>query len=151
MTTPQSSLSVTAEPNSDRAPRGTIAVLWSKYRNFLLYAVIGVSGVLLDVLTFFLLYNLAHLNPQFANIISTTVGITNNFLWNTFLNFRKRDRLLSRFARFYVVGVVGLGLTAALLWLFATVLGMDANIVKVGSLPVVLVVQYVLNKKWSFR
>lgn len=125
-------------------------VLWAKYRTLVLYAVIGGSGVLLDMVLFFVLFNVADLDHQVSNVISTTVGITNNFIWNSLINFRKSDRLLVRFGRFYLVGISGLLLTALLLWFFSTVLGLDANVVKVGSLPVVVVLQYWLNKRWSF-
>ncbi|MEV6229459.1 GtrA family protein [Saccharopolyspora sp. NPDC003752] len=119
-------------------------------RSLLLYAVIGASGVLLDYLLFLLLFNAAGLHEQLANAISTTAGITNNFVLNTLFNFRKRDRIAVRFLRFYAVGVAGIGLTFVLLQVFSGWLGIDPNLVKAGSLPVVLIFQYSINKKWSF-
>ncbi|MEV0082344.1 GtrA family protein [Saccharopolyspora sp. NPDC050642] len=119
-------------------------------RSLLLYAVIGASGVLLDYLLFLLLFNAAGLHEQLANAISTTAGITNNFVLNTLFNFRKRDRIAVRFLRFYAVGVAGIGLTFVLLQAFSGWLGIDPNLVKAGSLPVVLIFQYTINKKWSF-
>ncbi|MEU5847374.1 GtrA family protein [Saccharopolyspora shandongensis] len=119
-------------------------------RSLLLYAVIGASGVLLDYLLFLLLFNAAGLHEQLANAISTTAGITNNFVLNTLFNFRKRDRIAVRFLRFYAVGVAGIALTFVLLQVFSGWLGIDPNLVKAGSLPVVLIFQYSINKKWSF-
>ncbi|MEU6264240.1 GtrA family protein [Saccharopolyspora shandongensis] len=119
-------------------------------RSLLLYAVIGASGVLLDYLLFLLLFNAAGLHEQVANAISTTAGITNNFVLNTLFNFRKRDRIAVRFLRFYAVGVAGIALTFVLLQVFSGWLGIDPNLVKAGSLPVVLIFQYSINKKWSF-
>ncbi|GAA4611466.1 GtrA family protein [Saccharopolyspora hordei] len=119
-------------------------------RTLLRYAVIGASGVLLDYLLFLLLFNVAGLHEQLANAISTTAGITNNFLLNAWFNFRKRDRLLVRFLRFYAVGLTGIALTFLLLGVFSGWLGVDPNLVKAGSLPAVLLLQYTVNKKWSF-
>ncbi|MBB5154156.1 GtrA family protein [Saccharopolyspora phatthalungensis] len=119
-------------------------------RSLLRYAVIGASGVVLDYLLFVLLFNAIGLHEQLANAISTTAGITNNFVLNTLFNFRKRDRILVRFLRFYAVGVTGIGLTFVLLQGFSGWLGIDPNLVKAGSLPVVLLFQYTINKKWSF-
>lgn len=119
-------------------------------RPLLRYAVIGASGVLLDYLLFLLLFNAIGLHEQVANTISTTAGITNNFVLNALFNFRKRDRILVRFLRFYVIGVAGIGLTFVLLQVFSGRLGIDPNLVKAGSLPVVLIFQYTINKKWSF-
>ncbi|MCW2683593.1 MAG: dolichyl-phosphate beta-D-mannosyltransferase [Blastococcus sp.] len=124
--------------------------LWQRYRNFFLYQLIGVSGVLLDLLLFLLLYNVVGLHEQIATAISTSAGITNNFLLNSFLNFRKRDGMLRRFGRFYAVGLLGIGLVAVLLLVFHSWLGVDANVVKIASMPVVAVFQFFLNKRWSF-
>jgi putative flippase GtrA len=119
-------------------------------RSFVLYAAIGASGVTLDYGLFLLLFNVVGLHEQIANAISTTAGITNNFALNALLNFRKHDRLLTRFTRFYLVGLAGIALTFVLLQVFSGFLGIDPNIVKAGSLPIVLIFQYTINKKWSF-
>lgn len=119
-------------------------------RELLLYAVIGGSGVLLDYLLFLVLFNYFGLHHQLANALSTTAGITNNFVLNSLFNFRKTDRILVRFLRFYAVGIAGIVLTFLLLAVFSTWLGIDANLVKLASLPVVLLFQYTINKRWSF-
>lgn len=119
-------------------------------RELLLYTVIGGSGVLLDYLLFLVLFNYFGMHHQLANAISTTAGITNNFVLNSLFNFRKTDRILVRFLRFYAVGIAGIGLTFLLLAVFSTWLGIDANLVKLASLPVVLLFQYTINKRWSF-
>lgn len=119
-------------------------------RSLVLYAAIGASGVLLDYLVFLLLFNLVGLHPQLANAISTTAGITNNFVLNSLFNFRKTDRILVRFLRFYAVGIAGIVLTFVLLEVFTGLLGADPNLVKLASLPLVLLFQYAINRKWSF-
>jgi putative flippase GtrA len=124
--------------------------LWTRYRSFVLYQLIGVSGVVLDLVLFLVLYNVVGLHEQVATAISTSAGITNNFLLNSFFNFRKRDGMLRRFARFYTVGLLGIGLVAVLLLVFHSWLGVDANVVKIASMPVVAVFQFFLNKRWSF-
>ncbi|SFO94395.1 Putative flippase GtrA (transmembrane translocase of bactoprenol-linked glucose) [Geodermatophilus dictyosporus] len=129
---------------------GTARELWGRYRSFFLYQLIGVSGVLLDLVLFLVLYNVLGMHEQLATAISTSAGITNNFLLNSYLNFRKRDGMLRRFAKFYSVGLLGIGLVAVLLLVFHSWLGVDANIVKIASMPVVAVFQFFLNKKWSF-
>ncbi|RZU33090.1 GtrA family protein [Blastococcus saxobsidens] len=135
---------------AERGHRDRLSELWTRYRSFVLYQLIGVTGVLLDLVLFLVLYNVVGMHEQIATAISTSAGITNNFLLNSYLNFRKRDGMLRRFARFYSVGLLGIALVAVLLLVFHTWLGVDANIVKVASMPVVAVVQFFLNKRWSF-
>ena len=135
---------------TESSPTGSLQVLWARYRNFVLYQLIGVSGVLLDLVLFLVLYNVVGLHEQLATVISTSAGITNNFLLNSHFNFRKRDGMWRRFARFYAVGLLGIALVAVLLLVFHSWIGVDANIVKIASMPVVAVFQFFLNKKWSF-
>ncbi|MDQ0763447.1 GtrA family protein [Streptomyces canus] len=119
-------------------------------RQLLRYTLIGGSGVAVDLVVFLLLHNLTGVNEQFANALSTTLGIVNNFALNARFTFERRDRLVVRFLRFYAVGLTGIALTNLLFLAFTDGLGIDANLVKAGSLPLVLALQFVLNRKWSF-
>nr|WSZ15021.1 GtrA family protein [Streptomyces canus] len=114
------------------------------------YTLIGGSGVALDLVVFLLLHNLTGMNEQVANALSTTLGIASNFALNARFTFERRDRLVVRFLRFYAVGLTGIALTNLLFLAFTDGLGIDANLVKAGSLPLVLALQFVLNRKWSF-
>lgn len=120
-------------------------------RQFVLYATIGLTGLAIDVALFALLVGAADVDKQLANVISISVAITNNFLLNLRYNFTVRDHLLARFASFYAVGASGIALTAVVLWLMVDVLAFSALAAKVASLPLVLVVQYSLNRHISFR
>ncbi|MFF4586951.1 GtrA family protein [Streptomyces sp. NPDC001388] len=119
-------------------------------RQLVRYTLIGGSGVTLDLVVFLLLHNTAGMDEQFANALSTTLAITNNFVLNARFTFERRDRIVVRFLRFYAVGLTGVVLTNLLFLAFTDGLGVDANLVKAGSLPLVLALQFVLNRKWSF-
>jgi putative flippase GtrA len=119
-------------------------------RQLVRYTLIGGTGVAVDLLVFLLLHNAVGLGEQLANWISTTLGITNNFVLNALITFDRRDRIVVRFLRFYAVGLTGIALTFLLFLVFTDSLGIDANLVKAGSLPLVLALQFVLNRKWSF-
>lgn len=131
-----------ADPRHTRLPRPSRALV--------LYGIIGVSGVTLDYLMFLLLFNTVGLHEQVANAISTSLGIANNFALNAWLNFRTSDRLLIRFARFYSVGLAGMALTFLLLQLGSGMLEMNPNLVKAAAIPLVVGLQYLINKRWSF-
>ncbi|WP_411148270.1 GtrA family protein [Streptomyces sp. A30] len=119
-------------------------------RQLVSYTLIGGSGVALDFVVFLLLHNLTGMDEQLANALSTTLGIANNFALNALFTFERRDRIVLRFLRFYAVGLTGIVLTNLLFLVFTDGLGIDANLVKAGSLPLVLALQFVLNRKWSF-
>ena len=125
--------------------------LWAKYREFVVYCVIGVCGVTLDGVVFAALTYGCGWHYQAANAVSVSCGICNNFFLNAFFNFRRTDRLWLRFLSFYGVGLTGLGVSAALLWFFVAWLGWDELIAKVVIIFVVTVLQFTLNKCVTFR
>jgi putative flippase GtrA len=125
--------------------------LFNRYRNFILYVIIGGSGVVIDLVIFSVLYKHGHLDKNLANFISTTAGITNNYFWNTYVNFKVRDHLLQRYLQFYAVGLVGIAVTAVIFYFFVDLAKLDATLVKAGSLLPVLLIQFFLNKYWTFK
>lgn len=121
------------------------------FRQLPLYSLIGLSGASLDVAVFVGLHEGLEVNPYAANIMSTTLGITNNFFLNSLFTFVGRGRTGVRFLRFAAVGALGVLLTAAC-FRIGFALGLDnANYLKVASLVPVTLVQYLLNRQWSFR
>ncbi len=123
----------------------------AKNHQLLLYSLIGCSGVMLDLLLFALLFNMFGVDKNLATLMSTLTGMTNNFLLNAYFNFKVHSNLLRRLLEFYCVGLVGIVITVLLFKLFADSMGMNANVVKVGSLPLILIVQFLLNKHWTFK
>jgi dolichol-phosphate mannosyltransferase len=135
--------------------------------DFLLYVSIGFTGLTLDLITFIVLVRIFHMGELIANPISMSVGIVNNFFLNAYFNFKKTDRLLSRLASFYSVGVVGIIVGDIILWLFNDVLGPHVHtvlaffsaavasyqleLVKAVSIVIIAVMQYFLNKRFSFK
>lgn len=112
------------------------------------YALIGISGVLLDLLVFTILVA-STLAPVAATAIGTLVGILNNYTWNSLVNFRLK---LSgrRGAKFLAVGVTGLVTSAGLLHLLM-LWGAAPVDAKWMSIPIVVSGQFIANKFWTFR
>lgn len=124
---------------------------YNKYRNLILYCLIGCVGASLDFCIFSLLVccNFAH--PQYVNIVSVSSGIITNFFLNYYFNFRSAGHLFFRLACFYLIGLFGLALSAFFLWLFITFLNMSAIAAKLCTIFFVTATQYTLNKLISFR
>ena len=94
----------------------TSRALWERYRSLILYGLIGLTGAFLDMFIFIVLTTKLDLFYQFSNLLSVTVGISNNFFWNARFNFKKWDSLLVRFLSFYMIGIIGLLISAGLLF-----------------------------------
>lgn len=131
--------------------RELILQYYTKYIHFIKYAVIGVTGVTIDFLVFYLLTEHVGMYYQYANAISVTCGITNNFIWNAIYNFKVKDKILKRFIQFYAVGIFGLLLNALLLFIFIELLDCHVLITKAIVILIVVVIQFFLNTKITFK
>lgn len=120
---------------------------------------VGALGTFLD---FGLLaaLKLAGVTTLFANSISFTAGVVNNFTWNsrwTFAN-RRNGNWRAQFLQFLIVSLIGLALNNAIVLLLEAPLGAwigdtawgyaPAKIVATG---VVVFWNYFANRNWTFR
>lgn len=122
-----------------------------RYRQLILYCIIGCTGAALDFIIYALLTKNIGLHYQLANFLSVSFGIINNFFWNCYFNFKTKDKILKRLASFYSVGMFGWALSAGCLWLFIEVMGLNGLVAKLGTIFFVTVVQFCLNKLITFR
>lgn len=122
-----------------------------KYQQLITYVAIGLLGIVFDTATFVILYRFAGINYMIANFTAMSVGICHNFLMNAFFNFKKTDKLHIRFLSFYGIGLVGVAISEIILFIFHDKLGIQAEIVKIASLPFIALFQFSLNKAISFR
>lgn len=125
--------------------------LLAKNREWIVYCMIGCTGVALDFAVYAMLTESFGINYQVANFIGVNSGIFNNFFWNCFFNFKTKDKLLVRLTSFYTVGMLGCALSAGCLWLLITWLGVNALLAKTGTIFLVTVVQFSLNKIITFK
>lgn len=119
-------------------------------KKFLKYSVIGFSGVVIDFIIYAILVKFFTFPPALASVVSVSVAILNNFIWNAIFNFKKKDRILRRFIKFYLAGCIGLILTVTIIFVLHNLIGLGPMISKVISIPPVVALQFILNKKFSF-
>lgn len=120
-------------------------------RQFLLYCVIGLSGTILDLSIYALLFKAKLLDYQAANTISYASGTLLSFILNARFNFRVTDRIAQRLICFFGVALVGWTISSLLLHLFIGDWQFNPYLSKVATLVVVMLVQYNLNRWFSFR
>jgi putative flippase GtrA len=112
------------------------------------YGLIGLTGVALDLLCYSLLVRMGVL-PITANLFSTFLGITNNFIWNSKLNF-KTGLTCVRGIKFVTVGLLGLAFSTVLLSFFLYA-GLQPFAAKWLAIPFVVSAQFITNRIWTFR
>src|SRR5699024_6878517 len=114
------------------------------------YVIIGVLGLVVDFVIYTILTHFK-MNVEIANIISSTCGIINNFLWNSYTNFKVHDRMILRFISYFIVGQITTVFTTISLFVFVTKLGYPHLMVKVIATFMATLIQFVINKVVTFR
>ena len=122
-----------------------------KYRELIVYCLIGCTGATLDFVVYFTLMRFGWFHYQVANFISVSMGIVNNFFWNCFFNFKTRNHMMIRLGSFYCVGMLGWALSAGCLWVFIDQLNFNVLVAKLSTIFFVTLVQFCLNKIITFR
>jgi len=120
-------------------------------RQFLLYCVIGFSGVGLDFGIYSLLVKTGTLDYQAANATGYASGTLLSFFLNAKFNFRVTDKIALRLLSFFGVALLGYFASAATLQLLIGHFGFDQYLSKAATLFVVVGLQFNLNRLISFR
>ena len=127
-----------------------IKTLYTKYRNFILYCVIGVINTGVDLGVFSLL---CHWGVHYlvANIISYHCGIVCSFLLNRKVNFKVKDKVFRRFLSFYGISLVAVAASEGMLFLFVSVMGLPSIVAKLISMVIIAICQFLFVKRFTFR
>ena len=125
--------------------------VYYKFRNLILYGIIGSFTSFLDFCVFTLLASYAGIHYLVANCISVLVGITTSFLLNRSYNFKVKDKTKQRFAIFLMVGLCRLMLSNLILYIGIDMLHGEDVIVKLASIVLVVGFQFLMNKFVTFR
>jgi len=128
-----------------------ITLLYRKLRNLILYIIIGCFAASIDFVVFTLLSKYAGMYYLAANCISVLAGIATSFSLNRTYNFKVKDKTIRRFSIFLMVGLCGMLLSNLILWMGIDKMGGDELIVKLASIFLVALFQFLLNKYVTFR
>jgi len=116
---------------------------------FLLYCVCGGIGVTTDYLIYYSALTLG-LWYQAANALGYASGTLASFFLNRKITFGVHDKVARRLAIFFGVAAIGFSASALMLWLMVDVMAVDAKLAKLLTLPVVVVIQFSMNRHFTF-
>ena len=119
-------------------------------RQFLTYAFCGAMGVAMDFGVYTLLVH-AGVFYQIANVISYACGTLLSFALNRAITFRVMDAPLRRLATFFAVAAAGYVLSSLSLYAMVEWRHADKLIAKAISIVVVVLMQYTLNARVTFK
>lgn len=130
---------------------GSLVLLLNKHRKIILYGIIGGGAVIIDVGLFWTIDATTNISVVVNNAISIFIAMIYSFLMNAFFNFRTRNGLLLRFVSFAAVTSFGFIVSSIMLWVLSEMVGINSVIVKNLTLPVVFIVQFSLNSRFTFK
>lgn len=136
---------------SDMKVAKLITELYRRFRNLILYGIIGGFCSALDFVIYTVLCHYDVLPYLWANVISVHIGIFTSFILNRQLNFKIKDKTPQRFLSFYLVGLTGLGISSLMLYLMVDYANWNEIVCKLITIIVVALVQFFLNKYITFK
>lgn len=117
---------------------------------FLLYCLCGGIGVTTDYSIYYVALKFG-VWYQAANVFGYISGTVVSFFLNRIITFSVRDKMAHRLAMFLGVATVGFSASAFMLWVLVDFIAVDAKIAKLFTLPVVVILQFSLNRRITFR
>lgn len=136
--------------HSMQSIRTLLTYLWNKFRNLILYGIIGCCSSSVDFAVFSLLESFG-VYYIIANCISVFVGISTSFVLNRRYNFKVKDKTTKRFSIFLLVGLLGLFISNIILFVCIEQLELTKLLSKVLSIVLVVFFQFLLNKHITFK
>lgn len=128
-----------------------IRKIYKKFRNLILYGIIGSSSALLDFIIFTILTELLGVYYLIANCVSVTCGLTNSFILNRKYNFKVKDKTLKRAIMFFLVGFCGLLLNSTLLYVFINYTHFITPVAKICAIVIEVLLQFTVNSLVTFK
>lgn len=128
-------------------------------RQFTKFAVVGGSGVVVNLLVFnatLLTWQLVtgHMGLKasyVANGLGFVVSVVSNYYLNRRWTFRSTGRVASEFPKFLVVSLAAYAVNLGIFTVAHTVWDLRGNVSQLIAIACVMPVNFVFNKLWSFR
>ena len=123
----------------------------SDWSELLRFCVVGASGYLVNLVVFSLLVHAADVHYILAAVGAFVVAWTNNFVLNKFWTFQRHELpAMQQAARYLAVSLVALGLNLIVLEVLVST-GSPEVPAQAIAIAVVMPVNFLLNRRWSFR
>ena len=123
----------------------------SDWHQLLRFCVVGASGYLVNLVVFSLLVHAADWHYIAAGVGAFVVAWTNNFVLNKFWTFQRHGlSTTQQGARYLAVSLVALGLNLIVLEVLVSA-GSPEVPAQAVAIASVMPVNFLLNRRWSFR
>jgi putative flippase GtrA len=119
---------------------------------FLKFCLIGLSGMLIDFGTTWLLKEKVRINKYIANSTGFILAATSNYIWNRLWTFQSEDPgIVTEYLSFILISVAGLGINNFVIYILSDKMKINFYISKVIATGVVTLWNFSMNFLITFR
>ena len=119
---------------------------------FLKFCAVGLSGMLIDFGTTWLLKEKARINKYIANSTGFILAATSNYIWNRIWTFgSKNEEIAVEYFSFILISVAGLGINNFVIFILNDKLKMNFYLSKLIAIGVVTIWNFAMNFLITFR
>lgn len=143
-------------PQQNRKLPGLLGYVESNifHPRFIKFAVVGLSGVFVNMGILYFLTEQFHFDYWFASIFAIETSILSNFTLNNFWTWgeRKKKHLLNRILQYHVsVGITAMLANWLLLVLLTEIFGLYYMVSNLIGIGVGMTANYIINDLWTFK
>jgi putative flippase GtrA len=120
------------------------------FKQFIKYAIVGGSGVLLDLVTFTFFTEIVLLLPWIAVACNQIIVIGYNFSLNKYWSFRNTTLPHWQFVRYMMLACGNYIFGVGMMYLFNEQLGINPYIVRISTITLSVGWNFLLYKHWVF-
>jgi dolichol-phosphate mannosyltransferase len=125
-----------------------------RFREFIKFAIVGGSGVLVNMGLFFILTRWINMRIEWSSPVAIEISILSNFLLNNIWTFRRRDTdvsFLHRLLRYHMVtGLAGV-VNYLILILLVRLAGMPDLLANLIGIVIGMFINFFLNSRWTWK
>jgi dolichol-phosphate mannosyltransferase len=120
---------------------------------FLKYALIGFSGIFVNLLFLYFLTDVAGIYYLVSSVFSFSIATTWNYFFNKIWTFKEnlKEEFGEKYFKFFVVSLFALGVNTLGMYFFTEIVGFYYLFSQVLTAGFTLIVNFSGNKFWTFR
>ena len=119
-------------------------------KRFLKFGTVGLFNTLITLGSYTLFVSIG-MNYLLANVLGYGLGVLNSYYWNKKWVFQIKEGRANVFLKFVAVNLLTLAFNTSILYLLVNRVGLHPVVANVLAVGCGLVLNYILNYKWTFN
>lgn len=127
-----------------------LSYFWSMRHQFVHYFITGVSGVVIDISSLYILERYLSIRPWVAVIMNQVLVISYIYLINKYWTFKVSRRSVAELGRFLCLALINYFIAVGFMWIFNEVLDFNYLIVRVVNIALSVFWNFLAYKYWVY-